>query len=248
MTFNKNIVGHQTIQSFLTLAAAIFLCLSPYLYAGEIIRDDFSDGSISDGTPIRWTGNSSTNTSVEPDGLHIKNSTGQATIIRTSTTNSTGWSMRAQVSRRSGDLTGLGSISSSINSWALLNGSGELQVGTGTDTIGTITSFDPDDQEVIIQLDTFDNELRAWAWLPGTLPSSTEPLVTASFPTVANASAAMWVRDFSNVDGGVAESTYRWFEYSDEHIPIPVPEPNGLSLLIFAVPACLWFRHRFKNS
>ncbi|MEZ6116327.1 MAG: hypothetical protein R3C28_07110 [Pirellulaceae bacterium] len=252
MASNNRVRGKEAIRVSWLIVLLGCLWLPSRLVGGEVIRDDFSDGSLVDGTPIGWRGVVPRQISIDETGLRVSAQGGA--ILQTSTMNSTGWSMRAQVRRTSGDATGLGSQSTTeftsgrpSDTWVALFPGGTLQIGTNGTVLGRIDGFDPEVQDVILQLDTFGDELQAWAWLPGSAPNSTVPLLTATRPTLADASAGIWLADNSGADGGFAESTFRWFEYSDEHLSIPVPEPHGLLLLLMAMPSLRWARHAVTN-
>ncbi|MEZ6116317.1 MAG: hypothetical protein R3C28_07060 [Pirellulaceae bacterium] len=104
----------------------------------------------------------------------------------------------------------------------LINDDGELQVGIGEDAYDILqTDLNPEQHSVIIQLDTFDSQLRAWAWRPGEEPTTEEAMVEGSLATVRGA-PAIWTRDFDGNDGGTSTAVFRWFEFSDQHIPIVV--------------------------
>ena len=227
-----------------TLSIILFsLCLTTNAFT-QPIRDTFADQNVDDGDPIRWIGEPSTYSYLTP-GLQLESSGGDAAIMEVDTSNSTGWSMRVLARQEEGDVTGLGVLSSQV-AWVTMDPRGPLSVGVGGSTVlsSIDVDVDPKEEDFFLQFDTFDNELRAWAWPVGTVPSSQDPMVRASSSTLIDASPAFWVRDFAGGNGGLARSVFHWFEYSDEHIPIPVPEPTTDVLLLGSLAIALIFRNR----
>ena len=215
------------------------------MVGAEPIRDDFSDNNISDADPIQWITQGSSVSFEGPDLQLETSSIGPAAIVEVAERNSTGWSMRARALQQAGDTTGLGTLVGSDTSYLILTPEGTLRVGEeGGNILGSVeTMIDARGQDFIIQLDTFDNELRAWAWPVSSPPATQEPMVTADSMTLANAGPAFWVNDFSG-NGIRSRSLFRWFEFSDEHIAIPVPEPSSFVLLSVCVVILTLRRNR----
>jgi len=211
----------------LYLVATFFAVLGvSFADAQSVIREEFDDQSVADGQPLAWFADSGSFSLLNGE-VQITSTGGNPAILAVDDVNEQGWSMRAQVRRQQGSLTGLGVLFDGGNAWALLNSLSELRVGQFEQEFAILPlGLDPNVQDVVFQLDTFDNELRAWAWLPGEEPTTEEPMLSAPIATVwPNQRPVIWALDFNNVSGGNAASTFRWFELSTQHIPVVIPEP-----------------------
>lgn len=176
-----------------------------------IIFEDFDDGSVRDGSPLSWFGGAD---QLVAGDLHITSNQGVVTWRPRMNSELDGFSIRARGRLDVGNILGLGR-----SSWMLLNSGNVLAVGTGNETHEQVRlDFNPIDQDVILQLDTFDGDFRAWAWLPGDPPPTEEVMVSAPIRPI-DGPPMIWANNIA----GPTSAFFRWVNISNEHLPVTSP-------------------------
>lgn len=221
-------------RQIVTLAGrAVVACLlfgatmvTQYSSAETIFFDDFNDGDAEDGSPVAWTPYSGTWDSSSGDYV----ATGPIPRVALAADHDLhGTSTRAQVAvdgnigaslavRRPSALSGYaGQI--------LPEGSGGLVAIVRVDgapiptILGTAAvPFNPMDNDVMIQLDAFGDELSLWAWPVGeSMPG--EPALQVVDDTYANGAVGL-IAARAGGDPN-ASATFRFIRVADAHIPEP---------------------------
>lgn len=242
ITINR--CGWATI-SWLTLACSLHT-----VRAQTIFRDDFSDGSATDGLPVTWAPEPLAPGSYDALTGDYVLSDG-ALMISTVPEHDLGdASMRARArlvgEGISDNFVGLGARRGSWFGYAAALGR------TGAIDIIRIDSqfdarriaagnvdFNPVDQDVMLQLDAFGDELRFWVWEAGQ-PMPSEPQLTAQDSGYATGFAGV----ATLVPPGGGQSVYRFVHVADSHIP----EPSTAALAALAVVGLAAVRRRWMRS
>jgi hypothetical protein len=138
-----------------------------------------------------------------------------------------GWSIRTQAQlRKEPGLLGIyvGALdletvwTGVLEDGGLWNGLGRGPVDTGEPI-----DFGPVDQDIVLQFDTFDGNLRAWVWPPGDPPSPDASPLLESPIHAPDSLPGLWTGE-----GSKAEAVFRYMMFSPEHIPIPGPSAQLL--------------------
>lgn len=220
------------------LAAATIVLVVAMGTAGTAIADiwyeDFTDGSIADETGLGFE--FLQNVELQADGLVIStpSSSAPAAVVATGLERSENWSIRAQGRVLQDDtffgpaitpnVSGAGSLWTNISPRSI--GMGSLMPSNSAADLNAGHTFDPFAEDVVIQLDMFDQTARLWAWAASAPPASDiAPLLEADF-VGPNGFAAVWVRS----NAGPSDAIIRNITVSTEHIAIPEPDASVVAL------------------
>ncbi len=230
---------------------------------GAPFRDDFEDGSATDGMPVTWepTAIVSNGTYRVENGSFVLRPTvagggllslargvdAKDVSLRTqlrSIGSSEGMSLFARFDLTQGTFKGTyqGGIDSTGLAYIVWNDA-QLQVHD-LDLIQT--SFRPANEDVVVQFDVFGDSLSLYVWRPDE-PMPTTPLLTVNDDRFSAAGRIGILTDTAGVGGGI----FRYVEASN----FPLPEPSSaalgslgaVSLFCFALRARLG-RVRFKRG
>lgn len=207
--------------------------------AGTNFKDVFSDGSISDGTPVTWTpileGWPGTQYDVVDGNLRVFGANpGDLALLAALDYVERDMSIRARVRLDSNVNEGVGifvrgtgnapSASLEIDAhgdvWSDQE-NGEYEFVVNTD-------LRPATDDVIIQVDAIGNKFSYWAWRAGD-PMPTSPLFTrtTNVSTQAGVPGVYYGHDANNLPESSGAAVFRYVQVADTHI---VPEPSGGSL------------------
>jgi len=192
-----NIKRHRIVwEVLLSTAGLVLVGTCPSVgHTGTVFYDDFSDGDAEDGMPVSWsvspeyagTSFSVFDDPIEGPSLEVAG-TGFAAIM-TPDVVVTDASIRAQVRLAEGDLVGIGL---GYQEFGEISGvqcgiyrDGRIEFGITKRVVLSTwfrasTNMRPASQEIVLQLDSFGNELKFWAWPAG------ESIPALPFATIIN--------------------------------------------------------------
>ncbi|MEM9656795.1 MAG: hypothetical protein AAF961_00405 [Planctomycetota bacterium] len=235
-------IPRQLATPLVLLAIAGFMVFSN-ASAIEIL-DDFEDGDLTDDSPISWT----TVDAYVEDGDLVLGGTG--TSIKRAhaiVEDSHGWSIRARARLESDAFFGLmadadAGPSGYSNGWSMTNSGGTLWLGAVFEVFAEVsTGLRPTQHDVMLQLDTFDDQFKAWAWAPGE-PRPVEPMVQYEIVLSTDSTPTLWIRD---PNGHPTEARFRWAQFSSER---SIPEPKTAALGVCAVFGAFTMRRATKRG
>ena len=198
------------------------------------ILDNFGDGDATDGAPLQWTpmtaypGTYDASTGdyfLEPT---MPNSIVASTVQTPSLSNI---SIRTRL--RINEVSEPGNSADNAGLAVRFNGARPYLVAITVDGVVLIrdreqpifdqafTDLRPLEEDVFLQLDAFGNQLTAWAWREGQVPSG--PLLTATDNTLTDGDFGVFFNSLPNSAPnatGPGSALFRWVQVSDEHIPI----------------------------
>ena len=212
------------VVAVVSLQAGVFVAPA----SGEIILfDDFSNGSATDGDPATW--HVPPQITIEDQSMVIrKNGLAFSTLTDSEFQNMSDISVRTQVRLLEGAVAGMavrhhdGSANYNGGVFAPLPAHPLSQVAylDRTDPLlefgTTPVDFDITQQDVLLQIDAFGNQIKFWAWPVGT-PMPTDPL----FSVVDNAHDSGTIAMFAGSEDGdqlPAVAAFRYVLVADEHI------------------------------
>ena len=200
-------------------------------HAGTIFYDDFEDGDHLDGSPVSWdfTDGDPDDEEMVVDGSLVLTSTGIETLY------SVNWagvdldladvSIRAQ--GRAGhpiDVIAVNARGNPVTEEAYYVRVGHaegwdtpvLGVSVSPASIWIPTDLDPYQEDVVLQLDVFGNQISAWAWRPGEdMPDA--PLIATTDNSFTSGGVSLSVWNNPLVDEPV-EAIFRYVHVADVHI------------------------------
>jgi len=254
---------HKRIFSTLTLTV-ILASMALQASADTVFFDDFSDGSVtndtllaSDGTPVRWTENTSGDfDATSGDYVLTATTNGDAMFSTVVDITLEDFSIRTQV--RSSAVGGaafvlarvqdfLGDSSNGAyfggiryspnNGTKLLLGRAD---GGGNNTffgVRQLLPFDVRIEDAILQLDVIGNQLKLWGWKAGD-PMPDQPQLTATDNTYSE--GTMRISNDDNNPENLNIATFRYVHVADSHIP----EPTTLLLAMLGTAGTCCYRRR----
>lgn len=185
--------------------------------------EDFTDGNLSD-SGIDWTlgpGTVSLSDGLElnsPNGSHAGFARAELPVRRRN------WSLRTQA-RLLLDLgifgAGVDGVDDTFGGASVF---GEVALGKGGQllTDWMETDLHPAEEDVIIQLDTFDDVLSIWAWREGEQPAQDiDPLVESEIDQPAGV-PFLWTNSLIHP---TSTAQFSWIAISTEHMPTDMPTP-----------------------
>ena len=210
-----------------------------------IYHDDFNDGDVSGATdgghwvlPDEFSSPGSTMDASSGDLVfnsergfmlaHLESFNGVPVPERTE------WSVRARMTVHNSVFTAVGTRA--LNH-AALTSNGRLQVGTNFDRVFAPLPYPFFDEEVLIQMDAFDGEVKGTVWKDGDLASPVE--ISKSYTPELTLPA------FGVGGSGLpGNATIHEAWISMTPIPIVIPEPSTLALVGLCLAALLGLRQR----
>lgn len=232
----------------LTSIFYLFACGTDGL-AATLFYDDFGDGNLTDGSPVRWAapwGGTSWNAGAA-GGVLIRG--GDLPAIYTPQQTLSDISIRTRVRWTEGSYLGVsGRMRPSAphdNYYVYVGPTVGLELSIDNSTTNLVdvpVAFEPDEQDIVIQLDLFGNSLQFWVW-PATEPMPATPTGQAEDDSLAAGAVALWIASDSYPDaGGNAAATFRYVHVADTRIP----EPATCALMALNIALCLLSRSRFR--
>ncbi|MEZ6118689.1 MAG: hypothetical protein R3C28_19280 [Pirellulaceae bacterium] len=193
---------------------------------GLVIYDSFDDGNLRDDSPVSWTAGVPENGDLVLRG----NFPGFFEAYPSQIEPSANWSMQTQF-RLGGPfymalMADAGPVGGGFsNGWAGFEPESRLWIGSVFTWLESVdTDLRPIDEDVILQVDTFDNNYRVWAWRP-TEVRPDEPLLERTIVVNPDSLPKLIVNSPGNE---APEATFRWVQFSNER---SLPAPEILSLL-----------------
>ena len=250
-----NLSVSATLLLLLVGSVSSFLAPSNVLVAAEVF-EDFRDGDLTDDAGLSWTfvGNQ---TIVPGEGLVLSSpDTNSPTgAVDMTLEPREGWSIRIQ-GRLSQDhglfgaAMGEGPQLHNVTSDISAQGNFSLFDSATRDLVTSTVNFNGFDEDVVIQLDTFDGVIRLWVWPAEQPPAADIPAMLEADFDLPMGFPGMWNRS----NDGPSEATFRWFAFATEHIPVTqqipqqVPEPaSAFPSLLGAVGVAWFFRRDFRT-
>ena len=191
------------------------------------ILDTFDDGNLHDDSPVSWFGSARAE-----NGDLVLSGTGSNIVNASPHVDQTvGWSIQAQARLGGSYFFGLMDDARNVggrfsNGWSGLDDSGTVWIGEVFQRHESVsTDLRPTDEDVMLQLDSFDDTFRVWAWPPSE-PRPDEPLLERSMSLLGDSGPTLWVR---NPSGGSVDATFRWVHFSTEK---SLPDPGSAVPLI----------------
>lgn len=238
-----------------TLCILSVLCFGAYCTpatpAATVYYDDFEDGSVIDGTPVRWTGGTSGLPQVNSGDLVVSGVDVPFASIPQSLLNVADVSVRTVARMVDGPSMGIAARSNAANYYGyLFVDDTEMTAGIGAggslccdDLVPPVNiGVDPRQQDVAMQLDVFDDKIRFWVW-PAGEPMPTVPTVEAVDTRVKIGTVGVWVAgadwDQPNPQD-VATGRFRFVHVANT----PLPEPSTTGLLVFGTCAGLVLKRK----
>ena len=169
--------------------------------AGTIFHETFRDGDSQDGSPITWVPErmASGKYDASSGDYVLSNGTVMISTVPEHVLDDTSIRTRARLVGGGGvnDFVGLGARRGSVFGYAAgLSRTGVLDVirvdrnFRPTQLANVVVPFNPVDEDVILQLDAFGTELRAWAWpASGEMPD--QPQLTVQDHTYSKGDAGV---------------------------------------------------------
>jgi PEP-CTERM motif-containing protein len=205
--------------SLLVLLFTLMLCTSAG--ATTIFYDDFEDGNAADGSPIYWTGNrfveEGSLVASDIDGLSWAHTVYHPMNI----------SIQSRFRLIEGDYGGIAGRHDDKNYHVYIGtdpATGRMNAGVEIggapiqDLVDVTIDFDAHQEDVILQLDMFENQISFWAW-PADESRPTSPLGSIIDSTVAqDGQVALWA---FNGDGSICRGAFRYVHVSTTSIPEP---------------------------
>jgi RNA polymerase sigma factor (sigma-70 family) len=199
-----------------------------------IFRDDFADGNLTDGDPVRWTqafGAGILSTSEEGLVLSTGNQPGTAFATPADRTITPGdVSIRTQVRLVDGAAIGVAvrwneQINRSYLGFLTADQRALLMMGGSLDLLSDVpVNFDVSQEDAMIQLDVVGDQLKLWAWPAGqAMPS--EPTLVTTDTLLDSGRIFLWVSEEPGVIDS-AEGNFRFVELR------AIPEPASAPLLV----------------
>ena len=217
---------------------------------GEVVCDDFSDGSVTDGIPARWGMIGGTRT-IEEESLVITATSPAFPWIRLAQPESvfSDISMRAQVRQIEGGQIGFAvryNPGASRSSYGGFIWDDRAVIGVGGSSGGVIAetpiSFDATANDLLLQFDAIGDELSLWVWPVGE-PMPIAPTVSVIDDTLTSGQMFLWAGQGVG-NSSVATGAYRYVQVGTQSIP----EPSSALLLGTGLAACFAARRRSRRN
>ena len=162
---------------------------------GQIFCDDFSDGSATDGTPVRWGTLNGAKQAVDDGSLVITKSLPSFPASQViPPTSYSDISIRSQMRLLEGDAIGFAARRSPGKTYGGFVYADRAEIGRGdTQEIFDSASLDIDvmNEDILMQLDVFGDRLEMWVWPAGEeMPS--DPLVSAVNDGIQSGTFYLW--------------------------------------------------------
>lgn len=216
-----------------------------------IFRDDFSDGSATDGSPVTWTPEPLSPGSYDASSgdYVLSNGAIMVSTVPAHVLEDTSVRVRAVflggdnpnnfvgVAARRGSVYGYAAVLSRTGSIDIVRVDPDFQA---TSLVQAFLPFNPIDNEVFLQLDAIGNELRFWAWPVGeAMPS--EPQLT-----VVDAVYGAGAPGVAAIAAPSGQAVFRSVHVAGTHIP----EPSTLALagLILVGIAAACYQRTRRNA
>jgi hypothetical protein len=228
------------VAAVVSLQAGVFVVPA----SGEIILfDDFSNGSATDGDPATWHVPPQNN--IEDQSMVIRwERLAFSSLVDRQFQSLSDISVRTQVRLLEGAVAGItvrhdnGNYNGGVFKPLPGNPLSQVAYLDRVDPLlefGTIpVEFDITQQDVLMQIDAFGNQIKFWAWPVGT-PMPTEPLFSVVDSMHDSGTIAMFAgsEDFSPTSQQPVAAAFRYVLVADEHIP----EPSTLILSLLGLCA-----------
>lgn len=235
-----------------TFLLAVGLWASSASHGQSLFNDQFTDGSATDGAPTNWQPSVYTNgeySVINGDFVLAPRSSQEPLVAVEAATVVKNVSLRTQV-RTTGLADGVALFARFQEGTFTYQGGidtlGEVYIGWNDNTTkyhdlaNTLTDLRPQDEDVILQFDVFDDQLSLYAWRPSE-PKPIVPTVQVS-DSLSSAAAKVGIL-FDPQTLGTA--SFRYIMASTQ----PIPEPHGLSLMLGGgLLAMQSIRRRFQSE
>ncbi len=192
---------------------------------GQIFCDDFEDGNIVDGAPVSWTKLWTGEVDVEEGSLRLTNGGRQAftTIVEDDeNVQFADTSLCAEVRLNESELIGVAvrwneGLDRSYGGMVSADRAA-LVIGGSLDVIGEASiDVDVTQQDVMIQLDVFGDNLEFWAWPVGT-PMPPTPTLVAQNNEVSDGKMFLWTGTGDDDSELTADGSFRFVRAATQPI------------------------------
>lgn len=239
-----------------TIALRVFACIALATAtnnptsAETLFVDTFEDGSVRNDVPVDRDGNAvqwfidrgEGQFAVVDSDLVLTGATNPAPIGTVTGLDLGGTSIRTQLRVREGIGAGLG-IRQPNGYFSAITDDGLAFLGiTGSadEAISASTDLDVTAEDVVMQLDAFDDLISLWVWRPNE-PRPEDPILTLTGGAGPSGSASVFGLSANYPDPGPSEAVFRYVQVATTSIPEP---STWLALVIAALCLPIGLRPR----